>query len=643
MVIGAIGLVVLILFVYLRSTGQSVDPDVVVQDPGVSDGSVVPIATDGLPSHDTHQAIDPNSLAARAWRSVAQLGELPVVEDVEIALAAADSALEKGQLINPPQENALSLYLGILQLQPENEDALEGVHLIGIALKQQVNKDLAERHLTATEKYFPVLNLILPDDDELVELADRLENLQHAEELRLEAIQDLEAGKLIQPIGNNALAKLWHAQELDPEHAEIPYALILLERELINKALEAARLHEFENAQNLIGWADRVRGGSTAVEHAWDSIAQFKQLQIDILATDARMAMNQGQFEVAVGHIQRIQKLAANESEVAALTGELRLSRIYNVFSPGQLFVDSFLGADDQGPDMVVVPHGSFLMGALDDEEGHRQFETPRHRVTFRQGFALSVSEITVAQFKQFIDAADYRTETEIDGSTAVYSEINGRIIRSRKATWRDGFNGRGAKDGEPVVHISWNDAKAYTDWLTHRTGKPYRLPTEAEFEYALRAGSMTRFWWGDQGPTELVENLTGDGDLSKRRREWNQAFDDYEDGFWGPAPASSYKSNGFLLHDMAGNVEEWVEDCWHDSYVRAPTDGQAWVNRGCALRVIRGGFWGGAPATARSAYRTAQPADRRGGSIGFRVARSVVPEPDFEFAGAPNLGNSNH
>ena len=287
---------------------------------------------------------------------------------------------------------------------------------------------------------------------------------------------------------------------------------------------------------------------------------------------------------------------------------------------------------------MVVIPHGSFLMGSLDQEADRRQFESPRHRVIFKQGFALSVSEITVAQFRQFVKASDYKTETELDGSTAVYSEINGRIIRSRKVTWKDGFNGRGAKDSEPVVHVSWNDAVAYTNWLSQITGKPYRLPSEAEFEYGLRAGSVSRYWWSEHGPTNLVENLTGDKDRSGRRRTWTRAFDNYDDGFWGPAPAGSFKRNDFLLYDMAGNVEEWVEDCWHDSYVRAPADGRAWVNRGCERRVIRGGFWGGAPATARSAYRTSQPSDRRGGSIGFRVARSVVPEPKYELAGAARM-----
>ena len=189
-------------------------------------------------------------------------------------------------------------------------------------------------------------------------------------------------------------------------------------------------------------------------------------------------------------------------------------------------------------------------------------------------------------------------------------------------ATWEDDFEGRPAADNMPVVNVSWEDASAYAAWLSQRTGKPYRLPSEAEFEYAMRAGTTTRYWWGDGRPQTVVENLTGSRDRSTRGRRWSNSFSGYRDGFWGPAPVMHFKPNGFGLYDMDGNVSEWVEDCWHDNYTRAPHDGSAWVNPGCQERVVRGGSWGSAPNQVRSGYRLGVVADTRSGRVGFRVVR---------------------
>ncbi|MDH3939941.1 MAG: formylglycine-generating enzyme family protein, partial [Xanthomonadales bacterium] len=163
-----------------------------------------------------------------------------------------------------------------------------------------------------------------------------------------------------------------------------------------------------------------------------------------------------------------------------------------------------------------------------------------------------------------------------------------------------------------------------YVQWLARGTGKAYRLPTEAEFEYALRGGQKTRYWWGDDSPSSLVENLTGEHDLSRGRRQWSTYFEDYEDNYWGPAPVGSFGANPFGLHDIAGNVGEWVRDCWHDTYLRAPADGSAWLNPGCKLRIIRGGFWASSPDQARAAYRLSAKPDRRDARVGFRIARDL-------------------
>jgi formylglycine-generating enzyme required for sulfatase activity len=161
-------------------------------------------------------------------------------------------------------------------------------------------------------------------------------------------------------------------------------------------------------------------------------------------------------------------------------------------------------------------------------------------------------------------------------------------------------------------------------EWLARGTGKSYRLPSEAEFEYALRAGTSTQYWWGDGSPPKPMENLTGEHDISRGRRQWSTYFKGYGDDFWGPAPVASFGANPFGLYDIGGNVGEWVRDCWHDTYLRAPADGSAWVNPGCKLRVVRGGFWASSPDQVRSAFRLSASPDRRDARIGFRIARDL-------------------
>jgi formylglycine-generating enzyme required for sulfatase activity len=191
-------------------------------------------------------------------------------------------------------------------------------------------------------------------------------------------------------------------------------------------------------------------------------------------------------------------------------------------------------------------------------------------------------------------------------------------------ATWQDDYAGHKAAADLPVVNISWGDAKAYVDWLSQRTGKTYRLPSEAEFAYALRGDTATRYWWGDGTPKSKVENLTGSRDRSPSGRRWSHAFRDYGDGYWGPAPVMSFAPNPFGLYDVGGNVTEWTDDCWHDNFIRAPVDGTAWINPGCSTRVLRGGSWGSSPEQARSAWRQGVDAGTRSGRVGFRVVRDL-------------------
>lgn len=236
----------------------------------------------------------------------------------------------------------------------------------------------------------------------------------------------------------------------------------------------------------------------------------------------------------------------------------------------------------------------------------------------------MARSAITVGQFREFVRSSGYVPDSIKLGGASVYDERSGALRDDERATWQDDYAGAKAAENLPVVNVSWNDAKAYADWLSERTGKNYRIPTEAEFEYALRGGTTTRYWWGNGTPTKQVENLTGSGDRSRNGRRWSNAFRGYHDGYWGPAPVMSFAANPFGLYDINGNVSEWVQDCWHESYVRSPTDGSAWLNPGCKAHVVRGGSWGSSPDQVNSAYRQGTIGDVRSGRVGFRVIREL-------------------
>ena len=209
--------------------------------------------------------------------------------------------------------------------------------------------------------------------------------------------------------------------------------------------------------------------------------------------------------------------------------------------------------ADCDGcPEMVVMPTRSFLMGSPDDEDGRSAHEGPRHMVHIGYTFAIGRHEVTFAQWDACVDAG-------------------GCGHRARDAGW-----GRG---NMPVLDVTWHDARAYVAWLDRRTGKPYRLPSEAEWEFAARAGATTAYpWVSDTYAPGMVNCNDGDGEGR-------------------PAEVGTFPANGAGLHDMAGNVAEWVEDCWHDGYAGAPDDGGAWTDGGCRWRVARGGSWADPPS----------------------------------------------
>ena len=232
-------------------------------------------------------------------------------------------------------------------------------------------------------------------------------------------------------------------------------------------------------------------------------------------------------------------------------------------------------------PEMIVVPAGKFMMGSPEAEAGRYADETPLHPVTIRKTFAVSKYAVTFA---------DWDACVSVGGCSHANDSKFGRTTR-------------------PVINITWEEAKQYVAWFALMTGKPYRLLTEAEWEYAARAGTTTAYFWGDEIG---VNNANCNGGCGS---QWDGK---------GTAPVGSFKANAFGLHEMLGNVWQWVEDCYTNHFVGAPTDEQAWMTEECSLRVRRGGGWNYNPRILRAANRGADSPLNRSAFVGFRIARTL-------------------
>lgn len=236
-------------------------------------------------------------------------------------------------------------------------------------------------------------------------------------------------------------------------------------------------------------------------------------------------------------------------------------------------------------PEMVVVPAGSFKMGSPTSEPERSDEEGPQHPVTIARPFAVGRFEVT------------------FDEWDACVAEGGCNGYKPPDQGW-----GRGRR---PVVNVSWADAQSYVRWLSKKTHKSYRLLSGSEYEYAMRAGTQTVYPWGDTVGTNNA-NCHSCGS------QWDAKQ---------TAPVGSFAPNGFGLYDMVGNVREWTEDCYHDTYNGSPTDDSSWVEGGdCYHRVVRGGSFLLAPAFLRSASRYWFASDYRLRYLGFRVARTLAP-----------------
>ncbi|MBX3692681.1 SUMF1/EgtB/PvdO family nonheme iron enzyme [Dokdonella sp.] len=548
----------------------------------------------------------------------------PVTKEVAALLARARAAEEQGKLIDPPEASAIVLYREVLTKDPNNTQALGGLQRMGGAMRDWAIAALERGDEAAAQRFAAAFAELPHSDRELEQLRARLKTLREVMPLLTTAAELLKQGRLIGDGMGSALGVYRKVLAIDPGNRIADNGLAQIERGFLDRALNAAAQDDFTAADSILAEAAAIRPGSQAQQDARSRIEGIRRQRAEGVLAQARSALDSGNADLAEQLLGTAQKISPDLAGLDEFNQRLRNARLYANFAPGQVIVDRFLDISGSAPAVVVIPTGRFVMGSPADEEGHRDNEEPQRQVAISRGFALGQSEVTVAQFREFARAVRYRSEAEREGRGSMYEESTGRMIERRGMDWERDYKGTRAGERLPVLNVSWNDARVYVDWLTERTGKRYRLPTEAEYEYALRAGTQTAYWWGDGEPASVLANLTGDRDRSPGKRSWGRAFKDYDDGYWGPAPVKSFPANPFGLHDIDGNVSEWVEDCWHDNYMRAPRDSTAWVNPGCARRVIRGGSWGSAPEQVRSAWRLGVPASERSARVGFRVARDL-------------------
>jgi formylglycine-generating enzyme required for sulfatase activity len=269
------------------------------------------------------------------------------------------------------------------------------------------------------------------------------------------------------------------------------------------------------------------------------------------------------------------------ETEGVSPIPERALQEAASKLNPGTVFRDT-LKDGSQGPEMVVIPSGTFKMGNIQGK-GRDDNEKPVHTVSIAKPFVIGRYETTFEDYDRFAWAT------------------------SRPIPNDEGW-GRGR---QPAINVSWNDAVEYAMWLSEQTGKRYRLPTEAEWEYAARAGTETEYWWGTKMRSGMANCRGGDSRWGEKQT----------------SPVGSFQPNPFSLYDTAGNVWEWVEDCWHENYKGAPTDGSAWLEANVGdygERVMRDGSWSNTPEFLRASFRSGVNAGYRSVSIGFRLALDV-------------------
>lgn len=363
-----------------------------------------------------------------------------------------------------------------------------------------------------------------------------------------------------------------------PESAEAALGLSRADRRLIQSALSASGFDP--------GPADGVFGRRTRAAISQWQAARGAEPTGYLGAEAARSLAALGTKDKREAEAEREARERDRQAEAeAAARAQAQADRQRRARQPGARLRDC-----EACPDLVVVPSGSFMMGSPASEWGRFNNESPQRRVTIAEPFAVGVYEVTFREWDACVSAG---------GCNGYHPDGAG---------W--------GRDDRPVINVSWDDARAYVAWLSQRTGERYRLLSESEWEYVARAGTTGPFHTGSTISSDQANYdssyVYGSGQKGRYRGRTLQV--------------GAFSPNAFGLHEVHGNVWEWTQDCWNDSYTDAPTDSRAWETGECEQRVLRGGSWGDVPWLLRSADRSMNDPGTRDLKIGFRIARSLTP-----------------
>ena len=559
---------------------------------------------------------------APEWQS-----RVPGIEptQVESTLKQAADALDRGQLEqgSGPGPGALELYLAVLAIAPDNNAAQQGIESTLDALLERGRLTMRAGKLADAERIELIVQSLVASHQDLALFRQALGQARTAATLVEKADAAGRKGRLTAPERDSTLYYLMLARTAFADYQPADLLGDKWNRVILARAWRSAASEDFPAAETALLESSRLSPKSRAARVMELRIIEMRQKRTDGLLAAGNAAVDRLRLDEADRQLAHASRIAAQPSAVQALRDRIYLARHYGPFKPGQVFIDR-LRSGGPAPEMVVLPHGNFQMGTAADDPQFREDEAPQHEVRFARGFAIARNEATVGDFARFIKDSGYRSVASREGHSTVYDEKGGVFSEHEGVDWRRDHVGRIASPALPVVHVALQDAQAYARWLSRQTGQRYRLPSEAEFEYALRAGGKGSYPWGSNAPRGVVGNLAGEGDVSRSGRRWGNAIPAYRDAFWGPAPVRNFAPEKFSTFDLVGNVSEWTLDCWHDSYQRAPVDGSAWVNPGCPQRVVRGASWGSSLDQARSAARLPMDADSTTARLGFRLVREI-------------------
>lgn len=564
-------------------------------------------------------------------RLVPPLLALPAVDagNVSAAVRSADQAFaearfEGGRL---QQAAALEWYLAIAKFDQNNNQAQSGLKNTAAALMKSAQQSLRSGDMVEAARLNNIIALHLSSYIDTTGLVTELTNAREADRWYQKGVE-LEKRKIIfapdqDPRAENAVAAYQEALSAFPDYQPAYVAIDRMRSQRESAAMILSKKDKFPAALLALDQARAIDAHHPRFQEISSRVMGRINQSIQAHVVLANLALDGLRIEPAQDYYLKAKALLPTHEQVIALAKRIDDVKHYGRYRPHQVFSDAW-PMSSPAPEMVVIPYGQYEMGAPDSLASTRAAEIPRHTVIFKRGFAIARNEVTIGQFRQFIESSGYQTRASKRGMSMVYDEKGGSMTEREGVDWRHDHLGRPAKDEMPVVHVNLNDAQTYAAWLSEKTGATYRLPSEAEFEYVLRAGNDKTFPWGDQSPVKIVANLAGAGDKSTQSRSWGNAIPGYRDFHWGAAPVRSFPRGSWGTFDMSGNVEEWVQDCWHDSYQRAPVNGSAWVNPGCKMGVTRGASWASSLDEARASFRMASLMKSHNARTGFRVVREL-------------------